>query len=104
MFKRRAFRPGDLVVYRKAKQSPKPGPRATRISPALHGDNYSYVVDKFWVVDAVGEDGDLLLRTRRGKQHRTSSDDPNLRHASLMTRLLYATRFPEPPARIEASN
>ena len=88
------FRPGDRVVYRKTKHTPKPGPRAEQILPASSGETYSYVVDKFWIVDRICDDGDLLLRTRRGKTHKTRPDDPNLRHAGLITRLLYGRRFP----------
>jgi hypothetical protein len=98
MFAAQQFRPGDLVVYRKTKHAATPGPRAERISPAPHGDTYSYVVDKFWIVDRICEDGVLMLRTRRGKTHKTSSDDPSLRHAGLITRLLYGHRFPGPEA------
>lgn len=92
----REFHEGDLVVYRKTKHGPVPGPRAARITPASHGDNYSYNVDKYWVVDEVNPDGTLLLRTRRGKTHRADPNDINLRHAGLLTRLIRRHRFPEP--------
>jgi hypothetical protein len=98
MISAQQFRPGDLVVYRKTKHAATPGPRAERISPAPHGDTYSYVVDKFWIVDRICEDGELLLRTRRGKTHKARPDDPNLRRAGLVTRLLQGHRFPRPDA------
>ena len=41
------FRPGDVVVYRKQKNSLHPGPHARDIHPAAHGDFYSYLVEKF---------------------------------------------------------
>lgn len=93
--RQRTFQPGDLVIYRKTKHAPKPGPRATSISPAANGDNYSYNVDKFWVVADVGDRGELILQTRRGKTHTARPDDPNLRHAGIITRLLHSHRFPE---------
>jgi hypothetical protein len=94
MFAPYEFRPGDLVVYRKTKHAAKPGPRAERISPAPYGDTYSYIVDKYWIVERICDDGALLLRTRRGKTHKTRPDDPNLRRAGLITRLLQGHRFP----------
>ena len=50
------FQPGDCVIYRKQKYSLRPGPHAKVISPAPHGDYYSYCVDKFWRVIAVQAD------------------------------------------------
>ena len=73
------FAPGDWVIYRKSKRSPVPGPRAKQIAPSVHGDDYGYVVDKFWIVQEVLPDGRLRLRTRRGKDHQIAPDDPNLR-------------------------
>jgi len=99
----REFHEGDLVVYRKTKHSPVPGPRAAQITPASNGDTYSYNVDKYWVVDQVCPDGTLLLRTRRGKTHRADPDDLNLRRAGLFTQLLKGHRFPEPRPANESS-
>ncbi len=89
----RRFQVGDWVVYRKTKFSARPGPRAANVAPAPHGDLYSYTIDKFWVVDQIAEDGQLLLRTRRGKQHRVASNDLRLRHANFYERLRYRDRF-----------
>lgn len=92
---RKHFQPGDWVIYTKAKFSTRPGPRAKEISPAEHGDNYSYLVDKFWVVAAPETDGStLLLRTRRGKTKLVEANDPNLHRATLWQRLFYRNRFP----------
>lgn len=87
--------PADWVVYRKQKHSTSPGPRAKEVSAAPRGETYSYVVDKFWVVQEQLEDGRLLLTTRRGKEHTVSPDDPNLRHARWWERWLYRRRFSE---------
>lgn len=87
------FQTGDWVVYRKTKHSPQPGPRADNVVPAEHGDDYTYTVDKYWVVEQVKEDGTLLLRTRRGKEHTIRSSDPNLRKARWWERRLYRSRF-----------
>lgn len=87
------LRIGDWVVYCKTKFSPRPGSRARNIQPASHGDEYCYTVDKFWYVAAIGTDGSLTLRTRRGKQHRVAADDPHLRRPSLWERWWYRDRF-----------
>ncbi len=89
----RKFKPGDWVIYRKTKHSEHPGPRAENISPAPHGEGYSYTVDKFWIVREVRQDGSLLVLTRRGKQHVVKADDPCLRRANLLQRLIYRSRF-----------
>ena len=73
------FRPGDVVLYRKQKSSLRPGPNARNIQPAVHGDIYSYSVEKFWRVVAIQPDHTLVVRTRRGKQHTIRANDPNLR-------------------------
>jgi hypothetical protein len=88
------FEPGDVVVYRKHKSSLQPGPHARQIQPAVHGDSYSYLVDKFWRVDAVLPDDMLVVRTRRGKQHTLAAADPLLRRANWWERLLFRRRFP----------
>lgn len=90
-----AFRPGDWVIYRKTKHSDHPGPRAHRIAPAAHGDEYTYVVDKFWVVAEVQQNGNLVIKTRRGKTHTVSPADSSLRKANWWERLWYRERFPE---------
>ena len=87
------LRPGAWVVYRKTKFGPKPGPRAKEVSPAEHGDLYSYLVEKYWVVTEVLPDGRLRLRTRKGKERTVSADDPNLRPARWWERLLRRGRF-----------
>lgn len=91
----RKFRPGDPVVYRVVKRSPAPGPRAEAIQPAGKGEEYVYQVNKHWVVQRVEDDGRLLLRTRRGKRHLIDPDDPQLRRANLLERLLIGWRFPQ---------
>ena len=88
------FRPGDVVVYRKQKSSLHPGPHARDIHPAPHGDLYSYSVDKFWRVIAVQPNNTLVVRTRRGKQHKIAADDPALRRAHWWKWLLFGHRFP----------
>jgi hypothetical protein len=87
------YRVGDWVVYRKSKYGAHPGPRAQDVRPASKGDRYSYIVDKFWVVEKILEDGQVLVRTRRGKRHQIASSDPDLRPANWFQRLLYRRRF-----------
>lgn len=96
----RIYRPGDPVIFRKAKVSTCPGPRAISVHPQGCGETYTYHVDKFWVVESSRGDT-LLVRTRRGKLHEVDASDPNLRRANLIERFLYRDRFPEPT---DASN
>lgn len=97
---------GDAVIYRKYKHSAAPGPRAKGIEPEPHGEEYSYRVDKFWLVMEVCGANQVVLITRRGKQHRVYMDDPNLRPARWWERILYHARFPKiqhPPGRAEVA-
>lgn len=84
---------GDWVVYRKQKVSTSPGPRADSVVAAQSGETYSYLVDKYWVVDEVREDGQVILRTRRGKQHQIEANDPRLRPAKWWERILFSSRY-----------
>ncbi len=92
----RSYGVGDKVVFAKEKASLSPGPRAKEINPAPKGDEYSYIVDKFWRVKAIQDDGQLVLITRRGKEHLVPPDHPNLRAPSLWEILFYYGRFPKP--------
>lgn len=91
----RSFKPGDKVVYRKRKHTTHPGRRAKQVQPAAKGDYYAYVVDKFWMVRKVLDNGRLLLETRRGKTHEINPCDPNLRRATLWDRIRYPARLAE---------
>jgi hypothetical protein len=88
--------PGDRVIYRKQKCSARPGPQAKHIHPAENGDFYSYEVAKFWTVLAVQANNEIVVCTRRGKQLTLSADDPALRRANWLERLLFRSRFPVP--------
>ncbi len=89
------YQPGDWVVYRKSKVSSSPGPRAHNVHPTRGGDDYTYIVDKYWVVAKVLDDGDLVLRTPRRKTHQISPSGPDLRAASLLGRWFRENRFVE---------
>ena len=89
------FKPGDCVIYRKAKFSVHPGPRAQDIHPAPNGDSYSHWVGKFYRVIAVLAQ-EVVVRTRRGRQRTLVTADPALRRASWWERLLFRHRFPSP--------
>src|SRR5688572_27504712 len=89
------FTPGDWVLYRKLKHSASPGPRASDISPAPNGELYTYLVEKFWIVEEILPDGRLRLRTRRGKSHLVEATDPNLRRVRWWNRWIYRARFRE---------
>ena len=84
---------GDWVIYRKQKTSTSPGPRAEAVLPASKGETYSYFVEKYWIVKEVLEDGRIVLRTRRGKEHVVEPGDQNLRHARFWERWLLGARF-----------
>ncbi|MFW6221219.1 MAG: hypothetical protein ACOC4C_02035 [Fibrobacterota bacterium] len=85
---------GDKVVYERAKTSSHPGPRARDIHPSIHGENYFYVVDKYWTVSRIIDEHAVEAITRTGKSHQISTDDPRLRKATLLERIKYADRFP----------
>jgi hypothetical protein len=87
------FRPGDCVIYRKAKLSAHPGRHAQDIRPAPNGDSYSYCVSKFYRVISVLPQ-EVVVGTRRGRQRTLAEDDPALRRAYWWERLLLGGRFP----------
>jgi hypothetical protein len=91
-----SFKPGDPVIFRMTKRTPHPGPRAKHINPEPRGECYTYDVDKLWRVLGVSSDGTLRLITRRGKEHLVRPDDPHLRPASWIERLVWHNRFPQP--------
>ena len=84
---RQVFQERDLVVYVKQKHGPHPSPRAHDVRPTPSGDDYDYVIDKYWVVERVLEDGRLLLRTPGGKLHEIAPDDPSLRRPTWRERV-----------------
>jgi hypothetical protein len=92
---KRAFQPGDFVVYQLSKHSQSPGRRAHDIFPAPKGETYQYQVDKFWVVEALLDDRMLVVRTRRGKIHYLHETDPHLRHATWWEKWCRRSRFPQ---------
>ena len=100
----RPFAPGDPVIYHKTKYSTAPGPRAREITPTAHGEDYAYVVDKFWLVKERRGDGTVVLITRRGKEHVVREDSPNLRRASWWERLVHHHRFPQSNATHQQMN
>ena len=88
-----AFKTGDWAIYRRQKVSSSPGPRAQQTSAAPRGELYSYVVEKYWVVETIQDDGRICLRTRRGKQHVVEADDPRLRKPNWWERWWLSARF-----------
>ncbi len=86
--------PGDFLIYRKSKASPRPGPRARNVQAAENGDDYYYEVDKFWTLADVLDDGRLVARTRTGKQVYLTPEDERLRKAGILERMRFRRRFP----------
>lgn len=88
------FQSGDLVIYTLTKQSPHPGPRARSIHPSESGEDYSYVVDKFWMVAQMINNHQLQLVTRKGKTRIVELTDPLLRKANWWEKFRHRNRFP----------
>jgi hypothetical protein len=86
--------PGDFLIYRKPKASPRPGPRARNVQASENGDDYYYEVDKFWMVSDVLDDGRLVAVTRTGKRVYVTPADERVRKAGWLDRLRYGQRFP----------
>ena len=95
---RRSFKPGDRVVFCRSRHKTHPGRRARGVQPAANGDDYSYYVEKFWVVSEILEDGRLLLLTPRGKKRVVGADDPGLRHASWLDKIVHRAQFSQSQA------
>jgi hypothetical protein len=90
---RSKYQAGDWVVYRKPKHGNSPGRRARGISPSTRGEDYTYYVDKFWlVVDSLGDR--VVVMTRRGKRHLVDAANHNLRRAGWWDVLVHRRRFP----------
>ncbi len=89
----RSYRPGDRVIYRKPKRSTNPGPRARFVTPSRCGEDYTYFVNKFWlVVHASGNQ--VVVQTRRGKRHVLEASSRNLRRARIWDVVFNRQRFP----------
>ena len=93
--KMRRFSAGDKIIYHKPKSSFCPGPRARQVYPLEHGEAYHYVVDKFWKIDKVNDDGTLDVVTRTGKKNRLMASDPNISKVHLLQHFFYRKRFPD---------
>jgi hypothetical protein len=59
-------------------------------------------VKKYWIVDEIRNDGQLVLVTPKGKKRVKTSNDPQLRRASFWDRIRYRQRFVS-AARVAAS-
>ena len=88
------FKIGDRIIYNKTKFSGQPAASARWMHPSEHGECYSYVVEKYWVVADILHDGHVVAKTRRGKTHLLLPMDANLRKAPLLKRVLERDRFP----------
>lgn len=88
------FRAGVPIIYRVVETSTRPGPDARDVHPAERGELYYYLVNKYWRVEEVRQDGWIVALTPLMEHHYLRRDDPNLRKANLVERLRYGTRFP----------
>ncbi len=89
------YQTGDLVVYTMSKHSPHPGPRARSVHPAEQGEDYSYLVDKYWMVVKTIDQDKVQLVTRTGKTRICQASDPLLRKASWWQRIRFRNLFPD---------
>jgi hypothetical protein len=90
----RRFRAGAPIVYRMVETSTCPASEARDIHPAERGELYYYLINKYWRVEEVRQDGWIVALTPLMEHHYLRRDDPNLRKANLLERLRYAARFP----------
>lgn len=88
-----SFKIGEFVVVGKAKSSTRPSPQAKDVRPAQYGETYSYIIEKFWKVVRVFDNGAIEIETRRGKRHLLDKDTPLLRKAGFWDRLMFRNRF-----------
>jgi hypothetical protein len=87
---------GDKIIYTKTKFSMHPTThRAQYMYPSERGDDYSYVVDKYWVVSGVLADGRVVAKTRTGKTHTLRPDDTNMHKARFVQRMMHRDEFPD---------
>ncbi len=89
------YKSGDWVVYRMTKQSGSPGKRAKKVVGSKHGEEYRYQVDKYWVVEEQNDEGEVIVRTRRGKKRKISVSDTCLRRANILEKIFLRRRFPK---------
>ncbi|MCA9473116.1 MAG: hypothetical protein MRJ96_11200 [Nitrospirales bacterium] len=88
-----AIKAGDFVIFSKYKTSSHPSPHAKAVSPAQHGDTYSYVIDKFWKVVRVFDDDTIEVETRRGKRNRIDANTPLVRKIRPWERVIFRHRL-----------
>ena len=92
MFQRH-YQVGDWIIYRMTKHGVAPGRRAYHVSASQKGESYNYLVDKFWVVDTIDDQGNLHVRTPGGKTRILAADDRNIRRARWWHRWQWRQRF-----------
>ncbi len=90
----RRYAVNDWVIYHQPEFSTHPGPDAHDVQPAERGELYSYVVDHFWRVVRVHEDGTIEAVSRRGRRHLLQPADPGLEKAGWWKRMFRRHLFP----------
>jgi hypothetical protein len=89
------YNKGDRIIYKKNKVSAHPTPRARDVHPSSHGDDYHYVVDKYWIVTDIIDEKTIEAMTRTGKKHRLNVEDPRLSKAGFFSRIFNYSDFPQ---------
>lgn len=90
----RIFSVNDFVIYHQPEAAVRPVPGARNISPAERGELYTYVVDRFWRVAQVNNDGTLDAIESSGRRHRLRQTDPALENAGWWSRTFQRRLFP----------
>jgi hypothetical protein len=88
------FAPGVPIIYRMQAMSDQPVHDGGEVYPSEKGESYYYVRNKYWRVEKVLQNGWIVARSPFMEEHYLRGDDPNLRKASLIERLRFASRFP----------
>ena len=91
---RPAFGIGAPVVYSRQEISTRPGSDAHDIRPSERGEFYYCSLINYLRVTQVMSDGRIVAVGRDNKHVCLSPNDPDLRKARMMERLLYRRRFP----------
>lgn len=85
----------DPVILHETEITSRPDPAAVEVRPSPRGESYECVVDRYWRVARVGDDGTLELLSAEGEVRRVAPDDPRLERPSWIKRLFRQNRFPQ---------
>ena len=90
---KRKFKVGDKVIFKKTRNRMRPGRNAHDVAPTVHGDYYTYLVDKYRKVQGVTPEGMVILISPKGKTQVMNAGSPCLKKAGWIDRLLHYRDF-----------